>query len=912
MRTASPAGSFKSQQASARSRPRGRDVFDEEMIDEAVQTTPQLLLPPPASDTASMKDVEDSSPRRKRPGYFSAREEDLDPLEMDIDDFITPARKRQKTSVSLHQGPKFAALWEPSRRESWPLSEESKVQEEKKDFEERERVKEELKDLQSPAFKLPPSARKEKFNLMDVEQPSPTRGDENGGSAFKFTTEKRETKDTDDVFKFSMPSTNPKKSVGDGSPSTKFSFPKPSTRPTKTADESSIPKFQLPISVPTLDLSYPEKSKSEEDPKQNGSPSKTSTFMETVLLEKAPEDQMDDIPTMSEKKTETGVKSPEIESQSSLFQFSTGPTQSTFGGMSQESSKLAVNGGFNFGKDGTGFGIKTTVSSAPEAMAKNTTEPVQTQTFNFGLPKKNVEESQSEKPAVEKLAETNPVTFNFGLPKVDVSAPPLFGNIASEPKKDATAIPVFNDSNVAAEPKRDHVGNPSVLGRFGGAFNKSESENSKPTFGGTSSQTPSISLFGSTSAPTNPPTANGNVNGAENAPAAPIFGTGISSGFKFGNTTQLATAPEASKKEVTPPPTVPATAIPQDLGDSMDITDSPPTTRTTSMIGDIPSQFPVFPTSGPTSTPRLSTEAPKFNFGQTNITAEKPTLPSFGFNTTEEKKPTTGFPAPTFGSAVNPPFGPASPAPPSAPVFSNFGTFPKKEKTNEKVVEKSFPFQPIASTSAVPNFGAPAPTNTNSLFGSQTTAPLFGSATSSLFGNTPAFPSNSQPSITSPPAPVTSPPSAPQFSFNFPAPTSNAPQPFGSGNSFFSQNPPINNPFSSNPPAGAASPAAFPGINSAPVSPQNHQLPTFPSVIQNQFGSSQSSGSLFGSSSTPAAASAPPPNFSTFAQNLPAAPIFTLGAADMQRSSSDAGPNSGTPGSRKIAHPGRRRPHRRG
>ena len=67
------------------------------MVDEEVQT----------SDVPEG----DGTLRRKRPGYFSAREEDLDPLEMDIDDFVTPLRKKQRTSVSLHQGPKFAALW---------------------------------------------------------------------------------------------------------------------------------------------------------------------------------------------------------------------------------------------------------------------------------------------------------------------------------------------------------------------------------------------------------------------------------------------------------------------------------------------------------------------------------------------------------------------------------------------------------------------------------------------------------------------------------------------------------------------------------------------------------------------------------------------------------------------------------
>ena len=910
MRTASPVGSFRSQQG-GRSRPRGRDVFDDEiMIDEGVQTS-ALLLPPPVSDTASMKDVEEisASPRRKRPGYFSAREEDLDPLEMDVDDFITPARKKQRTSISLHQGPKFAALWEPSRRENWPLGEREenpKIQEEKKDVEDRERIKEELKDLKSPAFKLPPSARKE-INLMDFEQPSPTKPaeEDTGDLKFQFTNAPASPKADIDDFKFlsSNPPTSPQKSTENGIQPREFSFSKPPSSPTKTAEDNSVPKFQFPIPATSTNFFSPEKSVSKpmtaEEPKPNGSPSKTSTFMQSILSEKSPEEQMDDIPAASDKQTENGVKSPEIESQSSFFNFSSGPTQSTFGGLSQDNSKPAVNGGFDFGKDNafSGFGESTLKAAPPfssEESAKITNPPPEKPVFNFGQPTKAVEEPQSES-AVEKPVETKPLQFNFGQPKTESTAVPPFGNVTEAPKKESPAFPVFS-TNISSDPKKDSApqfGTSSVLGPFGGAFNKSESETSKPIFGALA---PSNSLFGSTSpGPSNASESNDNAEKPETAPpAAPVFGSGMSSGFNFGSST-VSTTTEHPRKEVTPPPIVPATAVPQELDDSMDITDSPPATRNASMTGDTPSQFPVFPTSAPTSAPSTTAEPskPPFNFGQANGTAEKPTLPSFGFARTEEKK--TGFTAPTFGSTVNPPFGSSSPAP-TAPAFSGFGAFPKKDETpqdNQKPADKSYPF-PVTT---VPTFGASNPPESKPLFGSQTTAPIFGTNTSSLFGNTSAFPSNPQPSMTSPPTAATSAP----FSFNFSAPTSNTPQPFGGSNSFFSQNnPPINNPFA---PAPVASPAAFPGSSSAPVSPQNQQLPAFPGA-QNQF-SSQSAG-LFGS--TPSTATT---NFPTFAQNLPAAPIFTLGA-EMQRSSSDAGPTNGSPSSRKFAQPGRRRFNRRG
>ena len=126
MRTSSPQGSMRSQ--GGRGRPRGRDVFD-----EGVQTGPAGLLAPPPVDSRGMsveRNEREDTPRRKRPGYFSAREEDLDPLDMDVEDFITPAKKKQRLSVQ--SGPKFAALWEPSKRENWPLGDDSEKMEEDK------------------------------------------------------------------------------------------------------------------------------------------------------------------------------------------------------------------------------------------------------------------------------------------------------------------------------------------------------------------------------------------------------------------------------------------------------------------------------------------------------------------------------------------------------------------------------------------------------------------------------------------------------------------------------------------------------------------------------------------------------------------------------------------------------------
>ena len=169
-------GSLRSQRTSQR--PRGRDVFetevqevDEPMVDEQVKVDTGFHVPPsPSSHITPL--------RRKRPGYFSAREEDLDALDMEIDD-VTPARKKQR----LNTRPKFASLLDPSRRENAPLrdGEDVKMVYTPHD-EELELVKSELKALESPAFILPPSARKgtprKEDDLMDMEQDSPTKGGE--------------------------------------------------------------------------------------------------------------------------------------------------------------------------------------------------------------------------------------------------------------------------------------------------------------------------------------------------------------------------------------------------------------------------------------------------------------------------------------------------------------------------------------------------------------------------------------------------------------------------------------------------------------------------------------------------------------------------------------------------------------
>ena len=570
-----------------------------------------------------------------------------------MDDFITPARKKQRTSISLHQRPKFAALWEPSRRENWPLPEMEDKQEDigRKDVEERERIKSELKDLESPAFKLPPSARKETAPSMDiVEQLSPTKAveEETGDLKFSFSKPPASPPKTEtNTFNFSVskPPASPPKTETNGF---KFGFSDPSTSPTKATESSarnfsfSIPPasptkptekdnkstFQFPIPTASVNILSPESANKDEEPIANGSPSKTATFMQSILSEKAPESQMEETPEKP-----NGVKSLEI-TQSSVpqFPFSFPPMQSSSGAMSRETSnggQSTVNGGFKFGSD-TGFSgfspstLKPTPSSPPKETANVTSPPVEPTKFNFGM-RKAVEEPKIELP-VETSAEKKPASsFNFGQPKTESHAATVF-SATTEVKKDATSV----------------FGTPGGLGRFGGAFNKPEAEKSKPVFGATS---PVVT-------PSELPVTNGTVKGPETK--APVFGSSISSGFNFGTNVNTA----EPKKEPAPPPIVPATAVPQELDESMDITDSPPTARNAPMPGAIPPLFP-FPTSAPTSAP-TTTEPPKpaFIFGHTNGAAEKPSLPSFGFAPTEEKK--TGFPA--FGASANPPLEFSSPA----------------------------------------------------------------------------------------------------------------------------------------------------------------------------------------------------------------------------------------------------------
>ena len=883
MRTASPGGSWRSQDGAMRGRrPRGRDIFgtpevqeeghDEPMIDEATQTGgPTGFLRPPPSRGESMSDIDSSTPRRKRPGYFSAREEDLDPLEMDLDDFIVPARKKQRTSLSVPQGPKFAALWDPAKRENWPLGESDEVtakkvpeEMEQRDNEERQRVKDELKDLDSPAFKLPPSARKEKPRTeMDglMEQESPTK------------------RGNDGVMKFELPkpTASPPKGMENGSSEFHFGRSKPPTSPKKKAAEA------FSTSPPKMTT----------EPEAKDTPSKTSTFMQSILGDapsnKSSEENVGDIPANPK---ENGIISPEAQSQSQpsppKFQFSVPPSQSSFGGLSQESSSAvserpALNGGFKFDSFGG-----STAPKQPKSPPKEETKPAAPAAapdrpkFNFGT--KPVEET-TKPDLMEKPVETKSApTFAFGSAQLRNDAPtmPLFGEqVSIEPKKD-TQAPAFGTS----------VG----LGGFGSAFRKSESDKSKPLFGA-----PSISS--ATNGTVKEPELVSNESTAVAPP--PVFGSGISGGFKFGKPTAVTEPP---KKAHTPPPAS-TPAVSQDLDDSMDITDSPPASRLPSFAGiqsDVPSQFPVFPTSAPTSAPTAPAEAAKltFNFGtntsQVNGAAEKPTLPSFPFNPApapaEEKK--TGF---TFGAAP-PQFG--SPAPSPAPTFGGFpSAFPqKKEQTPPEPAnstDKTFTF---GSTTVAPAFGPTAPVNPSEQkpFGQQTATtapPMFGN-TSNIFGNTPAFPSNPQPS-----APVPPPANTGGFSFSFTAPPSNAPS-FASGGSTFSFTPtaaPVSNPFS-NPAPNVTSPPGFPGISSAPVSPQNQQLPTFPTV-QSPFGQQQpQTQNLFGASPAP-----PPASSFQFAQNIPPSPIFTLGSSQMQRSSSDAGPsNNVSPSARRFAQPRRR------
>lgn len=930
-RTASPAGgdgSCRSQNGGKiRSRPRGRDVFgtpevqeqgvvdDEAMIDDQSNSAGLLLPPPPPSRGSSINDVEMTS-RRKRPGYFSAREEDLDPLEMDVEDFIMPSRKKQKLSSASAstQGPKFAALWEPSRRKNWPLGEEDestkKAQEsQRKGVEERERIKNDLKDLESPAFKLPPSARKETDTTsMDIEQSTPTKAPQKDEIDYMFQSSKPLTNSTElPVRNIGEPAPqesrllmNPVKQTDNGTTSITSQFAKQPTRPPtppKPVEKSSETKLQPPqppgflFGSPTSETTKPTTTGG---PETMISPSKTATFMETILLNKPPDIKEETLAAATLKGSGVeATKVPQTQSQPSApVSLSSLPTsQTTSSGVSQETrnnmeEKPETNGGFKFGSSGefpgissSTFGFKPTLplSVPPPKESVETISWPTRPTFNLDASK------QSEEPKPDKVDSIPVSAFEFGKPESKQESAPIDTNIP-ETKKEPAVVPTF--------------GGPSVFGSFGGAFTKSEPEKPKDLFGAPAS--------GSNLAAVS--TLNG-VNPVLPVPhSAPPFGTGTTTGFNFGKPPEI----PAPKKDVTPPP-VPAPPVSQEIDDSMDITDSPPASRTlpfTGLPGDTPSRFPSFPTSAPTSAPISTVEPPKpaFQFGtatasQVNGATDKPAPPTFKFGApTEEKKP--GFSAPAFGAPVGPPFG-VTASSPTPTGFSGFvNTFPKKDEMteNQKPVEK-----PLfaSSTPAVPTFGAPThPSESKPLFGGSTTAPAFGT-TAPTFGTASLFPpaTAAQPTTTSPPA-LTSQPTAPTFSFSF-APASHTQQPFGSGSTFsFSAASSVNNPFASNPAPSATSPATFQGVNSAPVSPPNQQLATLPGV-QPQFGTTPQSTVPFGGTAVP-------PSSFQLQQTIPQTPIFTLGSSQMQRSSSDAGPNNASPGGRKIAQPGRRRLNRRG
>jgi hypothetical protein len=911
-RTSSPSavegGSWRSFGGGSRQkRPRGRDAFgtpevqevDEPMFDEGVQAGPPLLHVPSASHEPMVDEGVQAGPpllhvpsashsqagsvngmegttRRKRPGYFSAREEDLEPLEMDVEEFVTPARKKQRLSNLTHQGPKFAALWEPSRRENWPLGDGADkmddVERTSVEDKELERVKNELKDLESPAFKLPPSARKEKESTaMQEEQPSPTKANnDNGGFTFQFSRP--------------PPSAGPLSSAA---------------KPETTAKPSVVEEV--------------------EEPKRNESPSKTSTFMQSILSEgkeSHDEQNMEYIPSVQKPKEEdaqvTEISQSETETQSTApaFHFSLPPSQGSFGGASESSFGASqksppvetiepkpINGGFNFGGNSasngfSGFGNapKTTSSGfsfnptapAVDEPQKNVSSPSEpskpNDTLKFSFEAKpatsEVKEAEKAEQVVEKV-EPKPATPIFTFVKSN----------DTETKKDSTAAPVFGSAS-------------GGFGAFGSAFGRSDDGKAKPLFGAPAPET--------TDTKTDAPLTNGATQESAPSVPAPVFGSGISSGFSFGNT-------EAPKREATPPPEAPASAVPQELDDSMDITDSPPASRSVP-ASVAPSTFSFnLPSPAPTSAPNAPTEAPKaplFAFGastggQVNGTLEKPAIPTFGFSAappTEEKKPAFGSALPGTTSI----FGANSPAPTT--TFGGFGSaFPKKDETTQpKPMETPFAFQMNPNPVSFGGMTASKPVESQpSLFGGQPAAPAFGTTAPSVFGNTSGFSTNG---VTSPPISITSPAASTGFNFNFnaqPAAANPAPA-FGNATSFAfgapNQTGAVNNPFASQNQPAVTSSSAFPGISSAPVSPQN-QLSTFPGA-QPQFGAAAPINNPFA-----AASPIPTTNF-TFGQNLPASPIFTLGSNQMQRSSSDVGPNNASP-TRRFAQPGKKRFNRR-
>lgn len=918
MRTSSPQGdgSWRSQ-GSRRGRPRGRDIFgtpevqevDEVMVDEGVQAGPSgFLMPPPQSRhsrATSLNDMEvASTTTRKRPGYFSAREEDLDPLEMDIDEFVSPARKKQRISV---QGPKFASLWEPSRRENWPLAfdpdgtkKEEKVEVKDDDL---ERVKNELKGLESPAFKLPPSARKDKeSNAMQEDQPSPSKPP-------------TKSSETESPFKF------------------EFTKP-PASKSSVFGGEKKESNFK-PTAVEDV-----------EESKGKESPSKTSEFMQSILSEgkRSPQEQKGET-TGSGKHKENGVQqttSSQSETQTTVptFSFSQPPSQSTFGGFSQKSPTLPpsepkpATNGFKFGSDSastgfSGLGTQTkpttstfsftpSTSNTQKEADKPSSLPVEPSEPSLSASTQSVNGSKDNKTAAGAIEESKPAfAFNFAKPATE------------EPKKEnvpapVTAAPAFGSSTGGFQ--------------FGSSTSKPETETSKPLFGAPAT----------TIATTTAPTTNDTTKDPEPAPTQSFgsFGSAMSTSFKFGQPTAQQSQPPAEeppKKES--PPVAAASAVPQELDDGMDITDSPPASRTASIAGLAPSsfKFPI-PTSNPTAaasstveaskgpTFPFNTSAPVFNAGtsgQINGMPEKPAIASFSFGapappaTAEEKKPTApGTPAFTFGGTT------------STPSFGGFGSaFSKKEvSTTEKKPAGGSGFG-FGSNVSTPTFGQPVkPVETKPLFGGgQSSVPTFGGNSAPVFGGAGFGASTKPQGLTSPPVQVSSPAPSTGFNFSFntggnaptfgglstsaanpptfgnaptttgPAPAFN-PAPFTFGGSAAAA--PINNPFASQPQQ-VTSPAAFPSISSAPVSPQNPQLSAFPPV-QSPFGAPQN---MFGNN--PAAAANPGFQFS--GQNaLPASPIFTLGSSSMQRSSSDAGPNNASPGGRRIAQPGRRRLNRGG
>jgi hypothetical protein len=837
MRTSSPVdGSWRSTR-SVRSRPRGRDVFDtmevqevdEPMVDD--RPPPQLLPPPTES-------------RRKRPGYFSAREEDLD--DMEVED-VTPARKKQR--ILSHSGPKFAALWEPSRRENWPLGvgDDTKWEGGKGGSGDIEpAIKHELQGLESPAFRLPPSARKES-NVMDVEQSSPSK-----------TSVAAQT---------------------DDAPEFQFHFSKP---PASTFAEASF----KPVTV-------------EDVPETKESPSKTASFMQSILSEKSEED-MEDIPTVEkateEKLKENGVKEGESQASVPKFEFSmpssqnsqfAPSTQSSFA--AESSSKESSNGGFNFGKTdekaqktgGFQFGKTEADKPAAEKPASSpfvfkadthtekpaTAAPVEPPTFTFGA--KPAEPKKTDDEGAEKKVEKPASTFTFGKSAMDY--------------KDSPTIPSLNST-----------------GLFGfGAPPKSDEKPMFPTPSSITTETPATNGT-SKHEPAAAPVA------AAPALTLPTFAASTS-GFTFGTRAPAITA-ESPRK--VPTPTTPT--APDSIDDSMDITDSPPATRNTSLT-DLPSTVPQFDSfkfaSAPTSAPSDAPKAPTFQFGQssaapTSAPSEAPQAPgfqfgqsngakqplAFNFGKTEEKKSEFGA-APTagFGTTSNGVFGASTS---TSGGLGGFGSAFAKKDEPPKPAEPAAPAFGFQFNAPTPNFGATPskPVESNPGFGAQSTAPVFGQpaapafggATNSGFGNTP-FPSQA---VTSPP--IAS--SQPGFNFNFnaPAPVTNT-STFGGGSfAFGAPTANIPNPFASNPPPAATSPAPFTGAISAPVSPQNHQ--TFPSAQP------------FGAANQQSPFSAQPTSFQ-FGQTLPAPPMFTLGSSQMQRSSSD----NVSPSGRRMAQPGRRR-----